>query len=102
VSALAKQPQKIRIGFLRGSPPPISPLRLAKNLKLSGLWPGASCNPLAKLALAAIAAAPSWLSDGDPAGLHRMGYWDADDVARRIRESGLRLPALASAKKGSA
>ena len=51
-----------------------------------------SRKPLSKLALAAIAAAPSWLSEGDLADLHRMGYRDADDVAGRIRESGQQLP----------
>jgi hypothetical protein len=51
-----------------------------------------SRKPLSKLALAAIAAAPSWLSEGDLADLHRMGYRDADDVAGRIRKSGQQLP----------
>jgi hypothetical protein len=75
----------------------VAPLR-------DGVWysvPGhvyTSRKPLSKLALAAIAAAPSSLSDGDLADLHRMGYKDTDDVAERIRVSGQRLPIPASAK----
>jgi hypothetical protein len=40
-----------------------------------------SQRPLTKLALAAICAAPAWLSEGDLADLHSMGYAGADDVA---------------------
>lgn len=54
---------------------------------------------LPKLALAAITAAPSSLSDGDLADLRRMGYRDADDVARRIRESGQQLPLPKSVRR---
>ena len=69
-----------------------------------GVWytvPGhvfTSRRSLPKLALAAITAAPSWLSDGDLADLLHMGYQDADDVAERIRRFGQRLPMPASAK----
>jgi hypothetical protein len=52
----------------------------------------ASREPLTKLAIASIAAAPSWLSDTDLADLHCMGYIDAADVAARIQVSGQRLP----------
>jgi hypothetical protein len=45
----------------------------------------ASRNPVSKLAIAAIAAAPTWLSLDDVADLRRMGYQDAGDVADRIR-----------------
>lgn len=48
--------------------------------------------PLTKLAVAAIAAAPSWLSESDRADLHCMGYQDAADVATRIRATGQHLP----------
>jgi hypothetical protein len=57
-----------------------------------------SQRPLTKLALAAISAAPAWLSEGDLADLHRMGYAGADDVADRIRKSGQHLPVPASAR----
>lgn len=48
--------------------------------------------PLTKLAIAAIAAAPSWLSESDIADLHCMGYQDAVEVATRIRVTGQHLP----------
>lgn len=48
--------------------------------------------PLTKLAVAAIAAAPSRLSESDLADLHCMGYQDAADVAARIRATGQHLP----------
>lgn len=41
--------------------------------------------PMTKLAVASIAAAPSYLSAGDLNDIRRMGYRDADDVAGRIR-----------------
>ena len=53
--------------------------------------------PLTKLAVAAIAAAPTWLSESDLADLHCMGYQDAADVAARIRETGQHLPVPLSA-----
>jgi hypothetical protein len=41
--------------------------------------------PFAKLAYAAITAAPSRLSDGDESALREIGYRDAADVAARLR-----------------
>jgi hypothetical protein len=61
----------------------------------------ASRDPLTKLAIASIAAAPSWLSDADLADLHCMGYRDAEDVAARIQVSGQRLPVPLSVIAGS-
>lgn len=48
----------------------------------------ASREPLTKLAVASIAAAPSQLSASDLADLYCMGYRDVDDVAARIQASG--------------
>lgn len=48
--------------------------------------------PLTKLAVAAIAAAPAWLSEGDLADLRSLGYRDAEDVADRIRRHNRRAP----------
>jgi hypothetical protein len=58
----------------------------------------ASPVPLTKLAVAAIAAAPARLSDGDLADLYALGYRGADDVAKRIRRSGQTLPMPAGAQ----
>ena len=51
----------------------------------------ASSEPLTKLAVASIAAAPERLSDTDLDDLRCMGYRDAVDVAARIQASGQQL-----------
>jgi hypothetical protein len=62
----------------------------------------ASSEPLTKLAVASIAAAPSWMSDTDLADLQCMGYRDVEDVAARIQASGQRLPVPLSVTAGKA
>ena len=65
-----------------------------------GVWPGAPSRPVTKLAMATVTAAPGRLSPDDRALLQAMGYRDAADVARRVRElalrTGVRLPVPAS------
>lgn len=76
-----------RFLFLRGQHP-----------ARANVWYNVTCHvyaarfPLTKLAIAAIAAAPSWLSASDLADLHCMGYQGSADVAGRIRATGQRLP----------
>jgi hypothetical protein len=75
-----------------------------------GSWDGGlrhdwiSRRPVSKLAIAAIAAAPSWLSPGDLADLNLMGYQGSEDVADRIRAFNRRgrprLPVPVSARRG--
>ncbi|MET9260344.1 hypothetical protein [Amycolatopsis sp. NPDC004079] len=80
---------KVRYGLL------VRPCKIAR--RADGTWDRslfwqvcmqyvAPTRPVTKLAYAAVVAAPRLLSDGDASALRVMGYRDAADVARRIRQ----------------